>query len=182
MTLIFFSILAAFGFLFILSHLGTIAGSEKSKIAVIIIIISSLLIFSSFTQVIRYNDPKDAGYQELIFDETFYLASFLQKETGGLAISGINGQISTHMHNSNNPVKENTMDDRPITVSLKPVPTNLKELAAFIRRPFSTTSSIKQVPAQNAYDISLNDKSVDSPDKMKIYCNGFEELWYLGNN
>jgi hypothetical protein len=182
MLLPFFSIAAAFGILYVLSLSEKLTLSKKYPAIGIVLIIISLIIFSSLTMIVKYSNTDSAGYGNYMYDETYNLVSFLQKETSGQRISGINQQISAYMHNSNNPVKENTMDDRQIMVSLKPVPTNLGEMAAFIRNPFSTASSIKQAPTQNAYEILLNDRSVESPSKIKIYCNGFEELWYLRNN
>jgi len=192
MMLTFFSILAGFGFLFILTLLKT-SRSKKYPIIVIALIISALLIFSSFTQIIKYDDTKSDGYGGYMFDETFHLTSFLQKETLDLPVSGSNNQIRALLCD---PAKGATtkinFNQEEMTVSLKPFPTNIdnlpsfiNNLAAFIRRPFIATTSSNPFKLINAYDISLqynDERPIDTPDNIKIYSNGFEDLWYLGNS
>jgi hypothetical protein len=182
--LTFFSIFAGFGILFIPLLLRTISNSEKNTIVVITTIISILIIFSLFTQIIKYQDTRDEGYGKYMYDETFYLTSFIQKETMGLPLSGSNGQINALLQQPNTRIMEIHSNDRQMAVSLKSFPTNLNELAAFIRKPFLTNISISLVPVTYAYEISLtkNDKkSIDTPGNMKIYSNGFEDLWDLGD-
>jgi len=181
--LTFFSLLSAFGILYLIKLFDRFINQRYS----ITFILIALICFSLFTLRVRYTNTDPLGYSNHMYASTYSLAKFIQKDTGNRPISGVEmRRVSAIVTNPTSSLSEpdyfiyNLIDKQNLNIQRKPFPMSLDELFKFVKYPYTGNTSTIKYNAQyvvKTSDILASTQPYDG--KSKIYDNKLERVWDL---
>lgn len=184
MLLPFFSILSVIGVLYLIRHSDKFV-NRRYSVSVILII---LICFSLFTLGVRYTNTDSLGYGNYMYESTYSLANFIQKETNNREIGGVGlGMISAFVTNppsslpySLNYFIHDLIDKESLELKTKPLPRSLSGTFSFIKHPYTTNTIIPEQDAQYIVENENIKREKAYNGNNKVYDNGLEELWQMG--
>ncbi|MFH0861093.1 MAG: hypothetical protein V1921_07820 [Candidatus Altiarchaeota archaeon] len=177
----FFSILSAFGIIYLLGILDRLINRRYS----ITLILIAITCFSLFTLIVRYTNKDQYGYSNYMLKSTYSLAEFIQKDTEDNMIFGSDiGRVSAFVTNPSPPIEEpeyfiyDFLDERNLKVIRKPIPRSFNEILSFVRYPYGVKRPSWGYEVE--YMLGKKDERVNFPGYDRenvVYDNELEIVW-----
>jgi hypothetical protein len=180
----FYSLLSAIGISYLIRHSEKFV-NQRYAVSFILII---LICFSLFTLGVRYTNTDSLGYSNYMYESTYSLASFIQKETDNKPISGVEARrisafvtnpTSSSLCNANYFVYD-IIDEEELQLKRKSLPKSLDELFAFVKYPYTVNPPTIEYNAQYVVENENIKRDRYYNGDNKIYDNGLEELGHVG--
>ena len=187
MLLPFFSLLSGFGIIYAKDFLGKFIGGFNLQKHLVPFILILLVLFSLFTLSVRYTNKYESGYGNYMYESTYSLASFIQKETNDGEITGDGigrQQIAAFVTNPSSLVYgldylvHDFIDKESLKVKMKPLPRSLSELHGFVKFPYTVNGMNPKHTAQYIVENEKIKRDSNYNENNKIYDNRLEELWH----
>jgi hypothetical protein len=186
----FFSLLSGFGIIYAMDFLGKFIDGFKLQKHLVPFILILLVLFSLFTLSVRYTNKYESGYGNYMYESTYSLASFIQKETNNREITGDGigrQQIAAFVTNPT-PIghsieyfMHDLVDKESLKVKMKPLPRSLTEIHVFVKFPYATNTMNPKHMAQYVVETKNIKGDASYNDDNQVYDNGLEELWHASD-